>query len=332
MPARALLNLFLLVVAVALVAIIFLRPGLEDNHVVTAVTSIDPQSVRHITLARSDAATLEFSKHVDSWRMAGQPALPADDFQVHTVLALLEATGVRSYPVDALDDLGALGLEPPQASVSFDDTRIDIGNTDAIEGLRYLRVGNTVHLVADRFQHLPNAGFTNFVDRSLLPDDSAINALELPGLSLFQSDGVNWRLVPAREGVSADTIDALVSAWNRTSALYVRRYHAPSATDAEPDTIRITQGDSRPVEFLVITRAPDLVLARPEWGIQYHLPAESGAELLALPEPAVPAPEPGGLDYIELPDSHMPEADAEPSNLQETPLPEAPAIDITPAM
>ena len=287
MNARNLLNLALLVLACTLVALILLRPGLQESGPGQPLTTIDAQTVRSISLLRASAEPLVFRKFIDDWRIDGSPALPADDFQVHTVLALLDAASVRSYPDDELHDLTALGLDPPQASVRFDDTLIDIGNTDALENLRYVRIGDTVHLVQDRFQHLLNAGFGNFVQRALLPDHSAITRLELPGFSLEQTDGVHWDLQPERPEISADTIDALVAAWARTSALYVRRMQDGAGTAEAADTILVTQGDTRPVEFRILTRSPDLILARPEWHIQYHLPAESAVELLTLPEQPV---------------------------------------------
>jgi len=322
MHARNLLNLFLLLAAVTLAAAIFLRPGLDDGNVAGTVTDIDPQQVRHIRLARPGAATLEFTRQDDKWHLDGQPALPADDFQVHTILALLDTLSVRSYPADALDDLAALGLQPPQASASFDGTDIDVGGTDAIENLRYLRIGDTVHLVGDRFQHLANAGFSNFVNRSLLPDGAAISGLELPGLSLSLADGVNWEVNPPLDNVSADDIDTLVGAWHRAGALYVRRYEAPPAAAPPPATIRITRNGAPPVEFLLIARTPDLVLARPDWGIQYHLPANLADGLLSLPGPAEAIPEPAALDDMPLPDSIMPEADALPTDGPDAELPE----------
>jgi len=214
---------------------------------------------------------------------------------------LLDAMSVRSYSVNVLDNLGELGLDPPQASVSFDNLQIDVGTTDAIENLRYLRVGNIVHLVADRFQHLPNAGFSNFVQRALLPDDAPVTALQLPGLSLTQADGVHWSLQPPLADVSADAIDALIAAWGRTNALYVRRYDPAAAPDTATDTVLVRQGGTRPIEFRILAREPDLVLARPEWGIQYYIPADTGAELLTLPESADSGAEPPGLPEIAPP-------------------------------
>lgn len=278
MSSRTLLNLALGVIALGLGALVWLRPGLERDAVPQPLTTLDPQAVTAIELARDAAGPLAFHRQADGWVIAADPAIPADSFQVHTVLALLEAGSVRSYPATDLD-LAGLGLTPPQASVHFDSLTLDLGTTEAIEGLRYVRQGDTVYLVEDRYQHLLNAGLASFASRRLLPEGATITALELPGLSLTRTDDVHWQLTPEQPDASADAIDRLVQAWQRTSALYVRRYEP----GAYPDTIHVTLADSAdPVVFHIVSREPDLVLARPDWGIQYHLAGDVGIGLLDL--------------------------------------------------
>ena len=236
MSTRTLLNLALAVLTTLLIAVIWMRPGLD-------------------------------------------PDIPADAFQVHTILSLLQATSVRSYPVDAID-LSGPGLDPPGASIMFNGTWIAIGDIDPIDSLRYVRTDTTIHLVADRYQHLLNAGYNNFVRRRLLPDAAQITALRLPGLALHQQDGVNWQLEPDNPDVGADAINTLIANWQRASALFIRRFQAGDYSE----TVSLTlSGRSEPVVFTVVARTPDLVLARPEWGIQYHLPADTGQALLSLP-------------------------------------------------
>lgn len=278
MSSRTLLNLALGVIALGLGALIWLSPGLDQDTGPQPLTRLDAQAVTAIELTRDAAGPLAFRRQADGWVIDGTPPIPADSFQVHTVLALLEAGSVRSYPAAELD-LAGLGLTPPQARVRFDSLMLDLGNTEAIEGLRYVRQGDTVYLVEDRYQHLLNAGLASFASRRLLPEGATLTALELPGLALTRSDDVHWQLTPAQPDASADAIDRLVQAWQRTSALYVRRYEPGE----HPETVRVTlQGIADPVVFHIAARDPDLVLARVDWGIQYHLAGDVGAGLLEL--------------------------------------------------
>jgi hypothetical protein len=287
MSRRNLLNLALLLVAAALAAIIVLRPGLKPAATHAPLSTLDPQQVTRIELVRKAGATLRFRKTGAHWRIDATPELSADDFQMSTVLALLQAAPVRSYPVHDLD-LAKVGLDPPQASAHFDRVALDLGDTDAIDNLRYVRSGATVYLVADRYAHLLNAGVANFVQRTLLPGDAHIRALQLPGLSLTQTDTVHWQLQPDDHNAGADRIQDLLRNWRHASALYVARADTP----ATGDTVRVTlAGRAEPLVFTIVARSPDLVLGRPDLGLQYHLPGTAATQLLALPPP-VPEPAP----------------------------------------
>jgi len=282
MSARTLLNLALLAMAGVLAAVIALRPGLRQPAAPQTITGIDPQTVTRIELTRSSGNSLQFSRHDGHWQIDTTPVLPADDFQMQTVLALLDVNVVRQYPVAGLD-LAQLGLDPPQTTAGFDQTRLELGTTDAIDGLRYVKAGNTVYLVPDRFAHLLNAGVSNFVRRRLLPDGATITGLELPGLTLTLTDGVHWQLEPEDPAAGADDIHALLNNWLHTGALYVTHGTAAGATE----TVRVRlRGQDIPLEFAIVSRTPELVLARPDQGMQYHFPAETGAGLLALPKSA----------------------------------------------
>jgi hypothetical protein len=279
MSARTLLNLALALLVVLLGAVVWLRPGLEPEVAPAAIMALEPEQVSSINITRLQDAPLGFRKKDDAWFIDSDLAIPADAFQVRAILALLKATSVRSYPAEAIDLVGP-GLDPPQASIMFNGTRVAIGGIEPIDKLRYIRTGETIHLVEDRYQHLLNAGFNNFVQRQLLPEGASIIALQLPGLALQLQDSVNWQLEPENLDAGADAINALVNNWLRASALYVRRME-PGEYDS---TISLTlKGENEPVVFTLISREPDLVLARPEWGIQYHLTADAGQELLALP-------------------------------------------------
>ena len=56
-----------------------------------------------------------------------------------------------------------------------------------------------------------------------------------------------------------------------------------------------TRDSDKPVVLRLVTRTPDLILARPDWGIQYQLPGSEADSLFTLPQPAPePAAEPAG--------------------------------------
>ena len=288
MGRRLLLNLLLVVVAAALALFIYLKPGKTPDTGSTTISDLDPEQVTSIRLTRLQAGPLTFNKRDGQWTIEHRPVLPADDFQLGTLLSLPRAATRRHYPAVTLD-LKAMGLLPPQATVVMDDEQFDLGITDPLDRRRYVLAGATVYLVTDRYQHLLNARYSNFVARRLLPVDAVITGLSLPGQTLRLADNKHWLLQPENPAIGADAIQALIDTWENGRALYVRDYDG-----SDGETLRVyLQGDTEPVEFILLAQGPEIVLARPDRGIQYHLTREAGSGLLGL-QPALPDKRPPG--------------------------------------
>jgi len=283
MATRGLLNLVLVVLALVMGLIIYFEPGLEPADIPQPLTTLlvaDDAIGIHIERVKYDPVS--FIKRNGRWYLVTeQQELPASTFQLQALLRLLETSSTSQYAADTVD-LAALGLDPPQATVTIDDVAILFGNTAPLDGKRYLQIDATVHLIEDRYQHLINAGWTNFVERKLLPADKSISRLQLPDMTLTLTDKDQWQLSPGKPGISADAIQQLLDRWDRVSALYARRYDGRTSDEI----ITLEFSDSpEPLTFMVIAHSPELVLARPDWGIQYHLTHDAEETLLTLGEP-----------------------------------------------
>jgi hypothetical protein len=291
MSTRTLLNLVLLLAALGLALVAWFKPGVKPAEEPRPITTgLAPEQAGHITVERLTRDPLTFSKRAGRWfLLTDNRELPAADFQVRALLRLLETTATRHYPAGSLD-LASLGLKPPQAHVTMDDINFSFGVTDALKSQRYVQVGDTVYLIDDQYQHLLNADWPNFVSRQILDGRGAITRLELPDMTLAYTDDGHWRLDPGQENVSADALQALIENWQNATALLTRRY----ADGADGETVTVhTRGSDEPLILRIVSRSPDLVLARPDWGIQYQLPGSEADGLFTLPEPAPePAAEP----------------------------------------
>ncbi len=284
MTTRTLLNLGLALLALALVLVVVYRPGLEpaaDPQPV--ITGLIADAVVSITVTREAHEQLTFTRQGKRWYVfTGTHELAAADFQINALLRLLETTAETRYPAESLD-LAQLGLDPPQATVTFNEQEFRFGITEALQKRRYLQVADSVYLVADKYQHLVNAEPYNFVARELLAERGAISRLELPGMTVSKPQAGNWRLDPADGSAGADALQQLVDSWQNASALYVTGYDGTET--AEQVTIH-TAGQTEPLVLQVVSHAPDLVLARADRGIRYHLASGLEGSLFALPETA----------------------------------------------
>lgn len=281
MSSRTLLNLTLAGIAMLLGLLVLYQPGLEERSVAAPISTLSADSISSIRVTRKERMPLTFTKTASGWQLLKEQALPASAFQLRALLGIPGTRPERSYPVSALD-LGSVGLEPPQATLLLDDTLITIGNTEPLERKRYIRHDDTVYLVTDIYQHLINADWTNFIERRLLPENAALKSIELPGLGLTLSDEQLWQAAPAADAGNAAAIQAIVAHWQDASATFIRRYDG-TATDA---TITLTFSDDTDTMILYINeQSAELVLARPDWELQYHFPANMRKTLLGLTAP-----------------------------------------------
>ncbi len=145
--ARINLVLALLVAALGAIALFAPRPGTDPSS--TPLTRLDPMSIQRVSLQRADE-TLEFTRSRAGWRLGREPA------DTDKLSALCRIAGTRSLRQFAANEASApeLGLAPPQLALDMDGLRLEFGGTDPIQQRRYVRIGDTVHLIEDRHHQL----------------------------------------------------------------------------------------------------------------------------------------------------------------------------------
>ncbi len=279
MNSRLALNLFMLIGVLALIAVIFYKPGIEPPKEIPPLTALSRDQINKLEIVRAnDGLILERTQQ--GWQIAGTPPLAADKSQIEALLALAEARPERSYPASSLD-LATLKLAPAQMTVRLNTTEIRFGDTDPLEGLRYVQIGEQVHLIMDNYQSILQGKRTQFASRRLLPDGANIVAVEVPNLKLSKQDS-GWKIDPTPEKLSADAPQKLVQAWGTASALWVREYQ-PAASQP----VSITLADGQRITFELRSGEGEYVLARPDLGVQYQLPEDVAVPLLKLEQPEV---------------------------------------------
>lgn len=271
---------FLLLMAIGILSLIaHFKPGIEKPAADVYLTTLKQDDITRIRLQRSLLPELVLFKNDNAWFIQHKPPLPADPFQVNALTRLAEQTIKRSYAVTELD-LAQVELDSPENRVTLNDQTLAFGGIDPLEGLRYVRVGDTVHLIEDLYQNQIQSSYINFVRRRLFAEFDKITALKLPGLRIQQIKG-KWQTTP-EQTVSADKLQLFIEGWQQASALNVEKMD-PGTTG---ETVSVTlAGEEKPVDFIIKARESELILARPDFGIQYKLGDRSG-DLLELPAEA----------------------------------------------
>jgi hypothetical protein len=274
---RTLLNAVLAAIVVGLAVVIVLVPEDEPGPELETLTGLDPGGISRVRLERADGDAISIHRTDDGWSLGSPLEIAANDFRV---MALV---GVVAAPVHGRFRLGdaelvRFGLSPPRARLLLDDREILFGDTESLHGRRYLKHGGQVYLVDDAyFSHL-SARAANYVHPAPLGPRAELNELRIPGLHLFRRSD-RWQVEPPTALTSADQVVTLVDFWRNAQATSVRPYDEKlpwlEAVEARLADETLRFGLAR-TEF-------ELILGRPDLGIQYHLTKSSGEKLLVSP-------------------------------------------------
>jgi hypothetical protein len=280
MSTRTLLNLALLAAVGVLLVLAIYEPGIEAPPPVPVLSSIDPAGITRLRVERRDQPTVRLVKAASGWRMVEPYALAANDYRARALLEVSRAPSHWQRPAGGLD-LDRFSLDNPKASLYLDDIRIDFGGTESLTGRRYVRLGDTVHLITDRVFHHLLASAANFVDDRLLAPGSEPVAITLPDRRLVRRNGA-WALEPEDASVGADVLTQTVNAWRQAQAIEVRPLE--NAESGQDVSVELAGADT-PIRFRVRETESEVILGRPDVGVQYHFTPSGAASLLELAAP-----------------------------------------------
>ncbi|MEN8169923.1 MAG: DUF4340 domain-containing protein [Pseudomonadota bacterium] len=290
MSKRNLLNLGLLAFIGVLVLLVVYEPGIEKPPELPTLLQLDKAAVKQIAIQRDGQQDIELLRQADgNWQMAQPIPHAADQYRIDSLLRITTIKSLSSFTAEP-DKLSAYKLAQPQVTLTLNgNITIAFGGSTPLDQRRYVMVNRQVHLISDTLYYHLIGSFPTFLRKQLLDEGGSIDGLELPGLSLsWHKD--RWQLQPQPESVSADQVTRLLDQWKLASALEIKPY---DEQPGEKISIKLS-GKEQPQQLLLTSREPDLILARPELGIQYHLNASSAGQLLQLPSMEEEAEESAG--------------------------------------
>lgn len=222
------------------------------------LTTVDTSAAARIVVECRTCRGRTFERTPAGWRMREPYAFAASDEAVARLLAIASAP-MRKRRAAADADAKKLGLDPPVASIRIDDLRIDVGTTDAINGLRYVRHGGDIALVHDNYSAWLLAPPESELDRRLAPPDFDLATVRVDG-DERPALAAAWRIVTTSQVVASNTIVAEGE---------IRRRIELAAKDGSTLRFTLVRGDGRYVAL-----RDDLPLAYPleEAQVQHLLP------------------------------------------------------------
>ncbi len=280
MSKRNLLNLGLLALIGILVLLVVYEPGIEKPPELPTLLQLNKDAVKQIAIQRDGQQDIQLQRQNDGhWQLTRPLPHAADQYRIDSLLRITTIKSLSSFSAEP-EKLAAYRLAKPQVTLTInDEISIAFGSSTPLDQRRYVMVNGRVHLISDTLYYHLIGSFPTFLRKQLLDEGSSIAALELPGLSVAWREE-RWQLTPEPEAFSADQVTRLLDNWKLASALEIKPYDKKTGEKI----LLQTSSDEQPLELLLTSREPDLILARPELGIQYHFDASAAGALLQLPK------------------------------------------------
>lgn len=253
----------------------FFEPGdtVEKKPTISQLTA---DEVDTIEIETGDLQ-LRLQRGSNGWNIESPINWPAQENNVRRLLSILK------IEADALSDiadvdLAALGLQQPKARMRFNGIPLLFGATNNIGERRYAMLEDKLYLLPDVHLVFVNQGLAGLVDRRLLPGHQGIVSLRLPDLELRLDENNLWRSNQAIEFSQASLL-RLVDNWRDLQATRI------SNLDLElppRQLIEIELADGEVIEFLLMSEDPEIVIAHPNLGLQYHFRRDYRDQLITL--------------------------------------------------
>jgi len=259
------LNLGLLLLVALLAGLVIFRPGLDKSQQ-TPVSRIDRETVDLISIERPASPSISLRKVDGRWRLTTPLKARASSYVVNNLLAISGAASLKQLPYDADRDADKFGLRNPRLVIHYNKNELVFGDTSPLNQQQYLLHGQQLHLVSGNLTFSVPRHAEQFLDRRLLDRDDTPVAIDFGHGHRLQLVKGSWRLAPANDKLTTDTLMRVVNEWKYASALNV------SAADNVPadDSVRIRYADGKQVEIGIVARKPELILLREDEGLQYH--------------------------------------------------------------
>lgn len=285
MGKRMLLNVWLAIAVLALVWVVWQEPGHAPRPPAVKLTALSPAAIDKIVITNRNG-TIALAKQGAAWQLSQPVEVAANGVRVDDVLELLQAESLSRFPA-AGRDLGEYGLANPAVRLRLNDTEILFGGLTPVDQQRYVKVGDTIHLIADRYMFELTGDAAAWVSRNLVPPGKQIVTLQLPDRMLSRNGKGEWTATPADQGIATDAVQGLVNEWSAAQALRVTPYEKRAALG---EVMIGMAGQAQPLRYQIIARQPELILARPEIGMQFYVASEQADRLLSVKSPAPETP------------------------------------------
>lgn len=242
-----------------------------------AISSLKPQDIHTAVIQTADYNFTLRRNGASQWRFEKPVEWPANNITLERLISIVSYETESRLSADEID-LATLGLQFPGAILTLNDTRVLFGATNNIGQRRYIMIGSTVYLLPDLHLHFITQGIAGLIDRRLLPRSIPLKSLKLTEFILRKSSDGNWQSNAEAE-VETVHLNRLANNWQTLEAGNIKIYDK-TITPRQKMVATLENGSE--IEFYLMSIKPEIVIARPDLGIQYHFSEKQYYDLLSI--------------------------------------------------
>ena len=240
------------------------------------ISTLKPADIQTIGIQTADAS-LSLRRDAQGWLIEAPIRWPANSVNIERLLSIVNSETDSRLPADEIN-LATLGLQFPEAVLTFNDTQLLFGATNNIGERRYVMIGSTVFLLPDIHLLFFSQGLSGIVDRRLLPRRYRLKSLKLSEFDISRDASDSWQVL-GTEGFEPDQISGLLSNWQELEASKIKSFNTG---EMPRQKLVASLADGGRHEFFVMSIDPEIIIANPQIGLQYHFPADLYYQLISL--------------------------------------------------
>lgn len=285
MQKRLIVNLLLLL-AVSILTIVFIKNDdkNEEKTKIALVSAIDSNSIHYISIQRQSSPDIIFQRVENNWFITSPFRARAKKSRLKSILQILKSRSFTQIQIDKTL-LTPYQLDPANITLHLGSHEFLFGTTEPLNDKRYLKFNNVIHLINDSLFHQLHQSPMFFVSTKLVPEQEIISSIKHNQYNIARRNNT-WAISPSiNNNANHNYIGTLVDTWQLTNARHVHKYKNEEAKSQ----IIIKYESGNIAKFDVISTLPELILARTDLSLQYHLNKDMVAQLLVGQIEANPA-------------------------------------------
>lgn len=287
MRSRWIVNLVLVLLIAAIAGFLHFRPKpAESGPKKHEISNLRIADFSRLSVEEPAKAPVVYEKVDGYWRIAKPFSARADQMSVQRILSIVAASTTEKFPAE---DLARFGLDNPRLKLKMDNEEFLFGTFNPISSEQYVAYKESVYLISSSYAESATVQITEMIDKSPLGpkekvagfDFSHLEQWEGAKLSVELVDGT-WKVsVPNAKPGQNEMNEWFDSYWTHMSAKSVEPY-TPNRRATYP-SFEVKLQDGKKIHFDKIQESPELLLARPDEGMIYHVAPDIGFVLLNPP-------------------------------------------------